>query len=111
MLFAVTPCMSGKPDAANPSVGPLDLYALTLDETHAAIRTKVLERFGKAHDADDPACSQGRLASTSDDIRNALQTIASLLQEHPNAKSRRWCASVLRREVKHILDILERLSS
>jgi hypothetical protein len=106
--------MSGKPDAGKPDVRLSDLYSLPLDATHAAIRANVLKRFGKAYAADDPSTLQGRLASASDDIRNALvplQTIASLLQDHPNVKKRRWCASILRREVKHILNILERLSS
>jgi hypothetical protein len=54
-----------------------------------------------------------RLAMASADIRNALvalQTIAALLQRGPDVKTQDWCSWMLRREVRHIVDILERLA-
>jgi hypothetical protein len=54
-----------------------------------------------------------RLAMASADIRNALvplQTVAALLQRSPDVKTQDWCSWMLRREVRHIIDILERLA-
>jgi hypothetical protein len=54
-----------------------------------------------------------RLATASADIRNALvplQTIAELLQRNPDQKTQGWCSWMLRREVRHIVSILEELA-
>jgi len=54
-----------------------------------------------------------RLAAASDDIRNALVpllTVAELLRPQGEVMSRSWCVSILRQEVKRVLDILDALS-
>ncbi len=54
-----------------------------------------------------------RLAMASAEIRNALvplQTVAALLQRSPDVETQDWCSWMLRREVRHIVDILERLA-
>jgi hypothetical protein len=54
-----------------------------------------------------------RLAMASADIRNALvplQTVAELLKRSPDEKTQGWCSWMLRREVKHIVSILEALA-
>lgn len=54
-----------------------------------------------------------RLAMASAEIRNALvplQTVAALLQRSPAVETQDWCSWMLRREVRHIVDILERLA-
>lgn len=55
-----------------------------------------------------------RLATASADIRNALvplQTVAELLQRNPDQKTQGWCSWMLRREVRHIVSILEGLAA
>jgi hypothetical protein len=54
-----------------------------------------------------------RLAVASADIRNALvplQTVAELLRQSPDEKTQGWCSWILRREVRHIVHILETLA-
>jgi hypothetical protein len=54
-----------------------------------------------------------RLAEASADIRNALvpmQTIAELLDRNADQKTQVWCSRMLRREVTHIVRILEELA-
>jgi hypothetical protein len=54
-----------------------------------------------------------RLATASADIRNALvplQTVAELLRQGPDEKMQGWCSWMLRREVRHIVRILEALA-
>jgi hypothetical protein len=54
-----------------------------------------------------------RLAIASADIRNALvplQTVAELLRQGPDEKTQGWCSWMLRREVRHIVRILEALT-
>ncbi len=54
-----------------------------------------------------------RLAVASADIRNALvplQTVAELLRQSPDEKTQGWCSWMLRREVRHIVRILEALA-
>jgi len=53
-----------------------------------------------------------RIVAASENIRNALvplQTIAELLHRPDDARSRDWCAWMLNREVKRIVDILDGL--
>jgi len=57
---------------------------------------------------------QERLTLASNDIRNALvplQTIAELLRQHADEKTQDWCARMLRREVRHIVGIIEDLTT
>jgi hypothetical protein len=54
-----------------------------------------------------------RLAIASADIRNALvplETVAELLRRSPDEKTQGWCSWMLRREVRHIVRILEALA-
>jgi hypothetical protein len=62
-----------------------------------------------AHKASISALDE-RIVAASADIRNALvpmQTIASLLQRPEGGPSPEWCAWMLEREVKRIVDILD----
>jgi len=53
-----------------------------------------------------------RIIAATADIRNALvplRTIASLLHDRETAPSQEWCAWMLEREVKRIVEILDQL--
>ena len=84
------------------------------EEGRPVLRSVVPCEVGEdMQDEAEVAKLEQRLAIASADIRNALvplQTVAELLRQGPDEKVQGWCSWMLRREVKHIVRILEALA-
>lgn len=94
------------------SVWHMQTLPMTHDSPNAMVRARLLERLGDLSVPRDAVILRAQLDAAADDIRNALvplETIASLLASRLDDKSRSWCASTLREEVRHVLRILDEL--